>query len=461
MSVSSLFVSLRGMNHGTSGSLLPAQLESRNNESTAHYYDPFPVELKELVRQWREESIKNDTAYRLLLQQAAKVLSGIIRSKSYQQQYDDDETNKQKFPGMLFIKTHKTGSSTVTSVLHGLATAHNWSAPVIDIKIKGVHPGVTWKAYNPRQLDKMIQLSSTPTIPPLDYHHPNNTNLDATNRTRPFDIWLNHVVYDNKLFHHNIVRPNAKIVSIVRDPATRLRSACHFYGCCPKKRDDPTVWESYVLNIPNNNSSATPELQSGACMLDQSSHEIVGTGVEPDRGFQHNYETLLTRIHAGEILMLVTERMLESMLAMQYDFQLNVLDVAFLSQKVSKRTPTVKTKECLAAEERVRNWSPYDTRLHKIANEALTVKMSSLFGNDIQQERLNEAIWLLDGLNDLIYHVCMDADAHGGPNRKRKKKQKTPFDPVLAYWCSEKKLDNVEWNMRHSQSTPLGSQKNG
>ena len=371
-------------------------------------YDPFSPELKALIHQWQDRYSKDAASPTMTVQQTRQALSQMIQSDAYR------DTKPSR--GVVFIKTHKTGGSTVTSVLHALATAHNLSTPVVKKS-----PGKRW--FPGKDLQEMLQLPST-----------TNSSSHA-----PFDIWANHVVYDNALVTHVVV-PGAKVVSIVRDPAARLRSACQYYRCCPSDADDPTIFESFVLKNPPALWLLHQEPKCHCC-ADETAKEIVGMGLEPTLTETQNRALLLERVESGDILLLVTERMEESMLALLHDLQLHPLDAAFLSKKVELKATKQKTSDCIAAEQRVREWAPYDARMHEIANQMLTTRMNMTFVN------ATEATWLLSGLNDILFHACSSDDGDESTNIT---------DSVLGYWCSEKMLDNSEWNNKHAKMLGLG-----
>ena len=71
-------------------------------------------ELLELVSKWEASSISTE--------EARHALWRIVSQPSY--------INHRPLYGIVFVKTHKTGSSTITSVLHSLATAHNLTTPI-------------------------------------------------------------------------------------------------------------------------------------------------------------------------------------------------------------------------------------------------------------------------------------------------------------------------------------------
>jgi hypothetical protein len=356
-------------------------------------------ELLELVTKWEASSISSEEARHAVWQ--------IVSQPSY--------VNHRPLYGIVFVKTHKTGSSTITSVLHSLATAHNLTTP--------------------------ITMDTRPYIP-LDYKRFHILNLDTTNPNvtyAPYDVWCNHVVYDNLLTDEVVPSSRHFVVSIVRDAATRIRSACQYYGCCPSHHSNVDIFNNFVL------SQRAKRLffkNKGHCRVDQSSYQIVGTGLlHANKSFAENFEAVLNQARRrGNFLLLVTERMVESMLVLWHVYRLHPLDVAFLSKKVKTTTTTTTTKvafqqkssnKTIAAEALIREWNTYDTRLHAVANELLTRHLEFIFPNTTMRQRAQEQ---LQSLNDLLFHVC-DPKQNAGSE--------------LHDWCEEKAIDNWEWNKKH------------
>ena len=351
--------------------------------------------LDALVRGWEGSSIS--------VPEARRAIQDIIRSPAYIQH--------RPHPGIVFVKTHKTASSTVASVLHALATSHNLTTPI---------PIMRGKQFDARTKGGRSELLRLPTTV-------------VGQKGAPYDIWVNHVLFGDALLRDAVPTSEGKYFSIVRDPATRMRSACNFFGCCPAKSD--TEWQEFVLN-------STQESWKGTCSLDQSFSEIN----EGPLSYE-TYAAMEDRIKRGGLLLLVTERFSESMLALWDFYRLHPLDVAFLSKKVANNTPTRggggvadsrrytpledKTTEFLKAEEKVRWMSPYDTATHKLANAQLSEKMEGMFSKEVNKERVKDT---LNILNDLLHEVFQGLD---------------DVMPELKFWCLEKELDNVQWSEAH------------
>lgn len=111
---------------------------------------------------------------------------------------------------VLFVKTHKTGSSTVTGLLWrhlclstAFATPHNCFLPSFD------NPGRAFDIKNP------------------DHWSFIQSNLGTQQTGPPFSVWLSHTRYDNQLL--TLMRQPILFISIVRRPAYRFQSAWHWY----------------------------------------------------------------------------------------------------------------------------------------------------------------------------------------------------------------------------------------
>ena len=180
-------------------------------------------------------------------------------------------------------------------------------------------------------------MDTTPYIP-QDEKRFHILNLDTTNpnvTSAPYDVWCNHVVYDNLLTDEVVPSSQHFVVSN-----------------CPGRSDTNSVrlsvlWmlsfaileRGYVQQfrlVPT--SKTTLYQKQGHCRVDQSSYQIVGTGLHANKSFAENFEAVLNQARRGNFLLLVTERMVESMLVLWHVYRLHPLDVAFLSKKVDKTT---------------------------------------------------------------------------------------------------------------------------
>mmetsp|Transcript_62429 Transcript_62429/g.184696 ORF Transcript_62429/g.184696 Transcript_62429/m.184696 type:complete len:437 (-) Transcript_62429:74-1384(-) len=349
--------------------------------------------LSSLVQAWKNNETSVDSAKQKLWE--------IVISPEY--------INHRPSHGIVFVKTHKTGSSTVASVLHSIATSHKMITPVFE---EDAQMANTWR---PSKRPDILEMRTT------------NPSIKGA----PYDIWTNHVTFDNLLLEKVVPSANGKVLSIVRDPATRTRSACDYYTTvcqCPSSKEDSSIWDKFALS--DEGQKYYSRTSKGLCGTDGSSYEIVGTGLHPDKSFQENFKEVIARAKSGDFLLLVMERMLESMLVFWHEYKLHPLDVTYLSKKVRKED-VVKASETLAAESALHTMSLYDSKLHSVADELLTSKLQEIFSESSMKQAYDD----LEALNDMLHDACKSSDAV----------------PELSYWCLEKELDNVPWHKKHSK----------
>ena len=364
----------------------PTKLNSRQLSKNKGKLSPSPFldqTLNKLVSDWRSSKVS--------VESAKQAIWDIIQSPLYK--------NHLPNKGIVFIKTHKTASSTITSLLHSISTSHGLTAAIATHK-------TTKEAVNNKQDKRRAQFLNLPTSNP---DHPWGA---------PYDVWSNHIVFDEILLDEAVPTSEGKFFSIVRDPGTRLRSACLFFGCCPAST--PEDWASFVLN-------SQKEYYEGPCSLNQSFKEINGNKASDDALL-----AMKQRVHQGNLLLLVTERIMESVLVLRDFYELHPLDVTFLSQKVRSNPTTAKSRDLIKAEGMMREWNEYDTAIHELADSMLTKKMEDMFPQEVNRIR---AVEEMETLNDLIYHVC---------SREHKK-----VVPKLNPWCREKEVDTHTWNKMH------------
>lgn len=351
---------------------------------------PFlTTELRELVHSWEESTVSTE--------EAKEIMWDIVRSKSF--------TEHKPSHGIVFVKTHKTASSTISSILRSLSTNHNLSTP-----------------YTKHSFGMDL---ATPAGREKLFNNPSSLGM----KSGPYEVLCDHVRFHESLLTQIVPTSGGKYISIVRDPGTRTRSACQYFHCCPAETDE--IWSEFIL------SSDDEELRQmrSMCNLNWTSSNIAGMTSENMN--ENSLATVESRARHNDLLLLVTERMSESLLLLWDFYKLHPLDMTFHSFKVRRPMAGDETQDrsngnTLAALERVRALDSYDASLYRFANEELTSKMNALFPTKAMRE---QAISEFESMNNLAHQVCL--------------KEFKDVASGLNYWCHEKAVDKPKWVHMH------------
>ena len=129
-----------------------------------------------------------------------------------------DTTNQEViFPGIIFIKTHKTASSAVAALFRANALlAWNQSVFIPEIG-RGGHQ---WDFFDPRQRVLARYQDS------------------AVTGSAPYGVWASHLIYHPHV-RSLVPNPEAILVTCVREPVQRLFSAWTYYRRIGLLKDQP------------------------------------------------------------------------------------------------------------------------------------------------------------------------------------------------------------------------------
>lgn len=201
--------------------------------------------------------------------------------------------------GVVFFKTHKTGGSTLTSVLWRqlcVVEKRNCFRPAAD------HPG---KTYDLNKESDSYQILKT---------------IGTAGRGPPFDAWLNHAYYHPSLTNSIVIQPNIAL-SIVREPAERFRSAWDWYNLSYLLGEaDMNLYinELYDLNAANRRLVMQKHSKKAKFHSYLNSYSAELTHTKPlSLEFQAVFLKLLTKVQSGDIFLLVCDRYLESLLLLR------------------------------------------------------------------------------------------------------------------------------------------------
>ena len=270
---------------------------------------------------------------------------------------------------IVFLKTHKTGGSTVSGILFrelcGGSQSFNCFIPPLQ------HAGRIWDLKNVKS-DRNYILSK-----------------------RPYDAWIHHVRYSHELFQAmKSPLKDQVILSIVRRPSSRFVSAWHWYQHDKKlhmnlksfvnqhvinmKKDvssasfcryNPSIISSFILNSwygfkYRTGLDATTEELTLTTTGTNSFHMVISSwwqkrrytttqsnlapSIQPpvnnkqkvklnrseDYSFNNDYERLLADVASGRLFLLVTNRMDESLIILAEYLRWDVSRMLHFNHKV-------------------------------------------------------------------------------------------------------------------------------
>lgn len=252
--------------------------------------------------------------------------------------------------GVVFLKTHKTGSSTVSSILwHSLcddtlADARNCFLPPRD------HPGKTWDVRKSGDWEALQR--------------------DSGGRF-PYSVWVHHAVYSPLLFE--AVPSAERMISIVRRPSSRFQSAWHWYNHSSFLRMDLSQFA--VQQSLGTFHHSKFKYRSG---LDATTEELTGVADVRSKSWwvqQTAFAELVDRIISNRLLLLVSERFDESLVVLGALMQWPGVDrLVYFKHKVGSYPQA--PKETLT---RLDSQQPFDLALWTLANHILDFYIRDLF----------------------------------------------------------------------------------
>ncbi|XP_071490310.1 galactose-3-O-sulfotransferase 3-like [Diadema antillarum] len=251
---------------------------------------------------------------------------------------------------VVYVKTHKTASTTMASILERFGYLRNLSFAL-------------GKKNHILSSEKLFRTF-------MPFRVPNRTRTD-------FDMLVNHVRYNRK--DMDIAVPNAKYVSILRNPVSQLESAFGYFemGRHLKIRTK-NPFETFMNN---------PQYyyRKKAYFWTRSRN-----GQLYDFGFDHKYDedknhiqSLIDKISQEIDLMMITEYFDESLILfrklMCWDFK----DILYISNGIRSKSHRYTVTDEIAR--KIRTWSAGDVMLYEHFNRTLWKKVAE-YGPQFQKD---------------------------------------------------------------------------
>lgn len=292
---------------------------------------------------------------------------------------------------IIFVKTHKTAGSTVSSILHRYCAETNVSC------------------YVPHGV------GGTVTRPSLS-----NKSLHLYNPNRHVQVHTQHTSYWPNFLHRLVPRP-APIVTIVRHPVSRFLSSWEYHRFMWKRWSN--IFE-IVRKLPTERHKLPPDF---SWYVDHESLHRDLCPNHPEWAVSNSSELSCTQtlrdIVSGRLaLVLLAERLDESLVLLSRMMGWSLRTVVYSSMKVSGGHSRHNRPESDVAAS-IERWLPEDMLLYRVAAALLHRRIKS------QDESFRHELRQFHKLKALAHQDCSN-----GNHRQ--------FDALA---CSRMHQDNVAW----------------
>ena len=283
------------------------------------------------------------------------------------QVYGNDE-------GVIFLKTHKTGSSTLTSIFWRNVCAsgiRNCFLPPV------TSPGKTWDFSKESDRNLLINGGGS-TI--------NKSVGMGGGQFQSFDAWIYHAHYSDQLF--TLVPTTKRVISIVRKPSKRFCSAWSWYEHSSKLKMSLSTFieeasreaeEGLLFNkiwnhlIGGGSLAKKFKYRTG---LDATSQELTGSSV--NQKMSSEFTSLIDRVVDGQTFLLVTDRFDESLLVLSKIMGWSKEQLLYSKLKTATKLEIVSEMELKKLDE----LQPYDLALWNLANFRLDQYIQQEFNDE-------------------------------------------------------------------------------
>ncbi|XP_047143592.1 galactose-3-O-sulfotransferase 3 isoform X1 [Hydra vulgaris] len=258
---------------------------------------------------------------------------------------------KYIYQNVIFLKTHKTGSSTVTNVLQRYAKLNNLNVAL---------PQCDHRFCYPKKFDESYI-----------YKH----------KTRDtYNMLFNHAVFDKEKML-NIMAPNTKIVTIIREPYAQFDSAAQYLnfklyfnltGRLPLLDEFFELSEDFLKRLIQSTDPA--ESESAFALAKNPNAFDLGFDVWEET--PEYIESVLKSISRDFDLVMITEYMEESLVLLKNELNWNLEDVVFFSHN-ARQFKEKNTNDIENVTRKILNWNKIDAAIYKHFNQTFWTKIAN------------------------------------------------------------------------------------
>ncbi|XP_004206974.2 galactose-3-O-sulfotransferase 3 isoform X1 [Hydra vulgaris] len=292
-----------------------------------------------------------DCRYIFTAPETTTTLNTVIRKNFTTPPQNVANISKNAQRSVIFLKTHKTGSSTITNIMQRYSKSN---------KLNVALPKCEHRFCYPEKFDKNL----------LFLHTKGNT----------YNMLFNHAVfYKEKML--KVMDPGTKIITIIREPYSQFDSAVQYLNF--KKYFNlsgilPLLDEFF--KIPE--ESLKSFLQSVNLLEGEGSFALAKNPNAFDLGFDVWNETpeyineVLNSISQDFHLVMIMEYMEESLVLLKNELNWELEDVVFFVHN-ARKFKDKNTNNINDATKKVLNWNKLDAAIYKHFNETFWVKVKT------------------------------------------------------------------------------------
>lgn len=306
---------------------------------------------------------------------------------------------------VIFIKTHKTGSSTIATTVVRYADEKHL------------------KLATPKYTHIFHQ------VKPFNHHM-----VLSFGDMGKFDMLASHARYDRKQM--DMVVPKAKYITILRDPVRQLESAYSYYAMGKHigiQADGNHELESF-LKRPRyyfNDFEYHMKVQSW-------NGQIFDLGL--DHTYHRNIEVVQDKIHSLDKeleLVMIKEYFDESLLLLRKIFCWEWQDIVYISKGVRKQSLRQDISPELAA--KIRQWNSADVQLYDHFNRTFWKKLHE-YGPDLQKD-----LAYFRQLKRNVSTICVDVNSQSHYDKRVEAHTLKASAPPFCWRVMAQTMHYVNW----------------
>lgn len=284
------------------------------------------------------------------------------------------EQTPSAYKGVLFLKTHKTGSSTIQNIILRYAILHN-----LTIALPSYKASFFW----PHKFNAEIFVRKQAGI-------------------SKYQVLAHHAVFDEREMH-KIMVPDTAFITILREPASLFRSAYQYYNL-----------DTYCFGMPIErfrSSEAYETLRFGKCprtkmpVRSLQAHDLGLSASDMEN--EKKIQNLISKIDNSMTLVMITELFDESLILLKKKLNWTTKDIIYFKQNAMQHL--TKQKHYTDAEnEDILEFNRADHLLYKHFHDKLQRELKNEFSDEELQEELRE----LQTMHAMYYDLCIEQVAN-------------------------------------------------